>query len=136
MRDLVRVAPLQLGCVRRPVLDSPEEEPPEGAVRYRPPGWQAKGRPGAIEVAVGLDLDLVPVLVEGVGAGGASCRICWTRWCGCSSTLPRPSGMASPATLLPVHAETLSARPGSFTSGWPRKSRSSLPRHRGSEPTL
>ena len=35
------------------------------AVRYRPPGWQAKGRPGAIEVAAGLDL----VIVEGVGAG-------------------------------------------------------------------
>jgi energy-coupling factor transporter ATP-binding protein EcfA2 len=35
------------------------------AVRYRPPGWQAKGRPGAIEVLAGLEL----VLVEGVGAG-------------------------------------------------------------------
>jgi uridine kinase len=35
------------------------------AVRYRPPGWQAKGRLGAIEVPEGLEL----VLVEGVGAG-------------------------------------------------------------------
>ncbi len=35
------------------------------AVRYRPPGWQAKGRAGAIEVPTGLEL----VLVEGVGAG-------------------------------------------------------------------
>ncbi len=35
------------------------------AVRYRPPGWQAKGRPGAVEVPAGLEL----VLVEGVGAG-------------------------------------------------------------------
>jgi hypothetical protein len=35
------------------------------AVHYRPPGWHAKGRPGAIEVPAGLDL----VLVEGVGAG-------------------------------------------------------------------
>jgi hypothetical protein len=35
------------------------------AVQYRPPGWQAKRRPGAIEVPAGLEL----VLVEGVGAG-------------------------------------------------------------------
>lgn len=34
-------------------------------VRYRPPGWIAKGRPGAIEIPAGLDL----VVVEGVGAG-------------------------------------------------------------------
>ncbi|MDP9394014.1 MAG: hypothetical protein M3Q27_07040 [Actinomycetota bacterium] len=34
-------------------------------MRYRPPGWQAKGRAGAIEVPVGLEL----VLIEGVGAG-------------------------------------------------------------------
>lgn len=30
-------------------------------VHYRPPGWQAQGRPGAIKVPAGLDL----VLVEG-----------------------------------------------------------------------
>ena len=35
------------------------------AVAWRPPGWQRKGRAGAIEVPAGLDL----VLVEGVGAG-------------------------------------------------------------------
>ena len=35
------------------------------AVRYRPPGWQTQGRPGAVEVPAGLDL----VIVEGVGAG-------------------------------------------------------------------
>ncbi len=35
------------------------------AVRYRPPGWEAHDRPGAIEVPAGLDL----VVVEGVGAG-------------------------------------------------------------------
>jgi uridine kinase len=34
------------------------------AVSYRPPGWQKHKRPGAIEVAAGLDL----VVVEGVGA--------------------------------------------------------------------
>lgn len=34
------------------------------AVRYRPPGWIARGRPGAIEVLAGQDL----VIVEGVGA--------------------------------------------------------------------
>ena len=34
------------------------------AVSYRPPGWHKQGRPGAIEVAAGLDL----VVVEGVGA--------------------------------------------------------------------
>ena len=34
------------------------------AVSYRPPGWDKRGRPGAIEVAAGLDL----VIVEGVGA--------------------------------------------------------------------
>jgi uridine kinase len=34
------------------------------AVSYRPPGWQKHERPGAIEVAAGLDL----VVVEGVGA--------------------------------------------------------------------
>lgn len=34
------------------------------AVRYRPPGWDTHGRPGAIEIAAGLDL----VVVEGVGA--------------------------------------------------------------------
>lgn len=34
-------------------------------VHYRPPGWQAKGRPGAIDVPAGLEL----VVVEGVGAG-------------------------------------------------------------------
>jgi hypothetical protein len=33
-------------------------------VCYRPPGWLAQGRSGAIEVAAGLDL----VVVEGVGA--------------------------------------------------------------------
>jgi uridine kinase len=35
------------------------------AVRYRPPGWVTKQRPGAIEVPAGTDL----VVVEGVGAG-------------------------------------------------------------------
>jgi len=35
------------------------------AIAYRPPGWVAKGRPGAVTVAAGLDL----VVVEGVGAG-------------------------------------------------------------------
>jgi hypothetical protein len=35
------------------------------AVRYRPPGWETKGRPGAVEVPAGLEL----VVVEGVGAG-------------------------------------------------------------------
>ncbi len=35
------------------------------AVRYRPPGWVAHERPGAIEAPAGLDL----VLVEGVGTG-------------------------------------------------------------------
>ena len=34
------------------------------AVSYRPPGWEKRGRAGAIEVAAGLDL----VIVEGVGA--------------------------------------------------------------------
>lgn len=34
------------------------------AVRYRPPGWEARQRGGAIEVPGGLDL----VIVEGVGA--------------------------------------------------------------------
>jgi hypothetical protein len=34
-------------------------------VRYRPPGWIAKNRPGAIEIPAGLDL----LVVEGVGAG-------------------------------------------------------------------
>ena len=34
------------------------------AVSYRPPGWEKRGRPGAIELAAGLDL----VIVEGVGA--------------------------------------------------------------------
>jgi hypothetical protein len=33
-------------------------------VSYRPPGWDKRSRPGAIEVAAGLDL----VIVEGVGA--------------------------------------------------------------------
>ena len=37
------------------------------AVSYRPPGWDKQGRPGAIEVAAGLDL----VVVEGVGASRA-----------------------------------------------------------------
>lgn len=34
-------------------------------VRYRPPGWDAHGRPGAIDGPAGLTL----VVVEGVGAG-------------------------------------------------------------------
>jgi hypothetical protein len=34
------------------------------AVSYRPPGWDKRGRPGAIQVAAGLHL----VIVEGVGA--------------------------------------------------------------------
>ena len=34
------------------------------AVNYQPPGWIAKGRPGAIEIPADLDL----VVVEGVGA--------------------------------------------------------------------
>ena len=34
------------------------------AVSCRPPGWDKRGRPGAIQVAAGLDL----VIVEGVGA--------------------------------------------------------------------
>lgn len=38
-----------------------------GAVRYRPPGWEAKGRPGAIEWPAGLRL----VVVEGTGAARA-----------------------------------------------------------------
>ena len=32
---------------------------------YRPPGWETHGRPGAIEVPVGLEV----AIVEGVGAG-------------------------------------------------------------------
>ncbi len=35
------------------------------AVRYRPPGWVSRQRPGAVQVPAGLDV----VLVEGVGAG-------------------------------------------------------------------
>jgi hypothetical protein len=35
------------------------------AVRYRPPAWDARGRAGAIEVPIGLEM----VLVEGVGSG-------------------------------------------------------------------
>ncbi|MEJ5913095.1 uridine kinase family protein [Pseudokineococcus sp. 1T1Z-3] len=35
------------------------------AVRYRPPAWVERGRPGALTVPAGLDL----VVVEGVGAG-------------------------------------------------------------------
>ena len=35
------------------------------AVHYRPPAWDARARPGAIEVPDGLDV----VIVEGVGAG-------------------------------------------------------------------
>jgi energy-coupling factor transporter ATP-binding protein EcfA2 len=35
------------------------------SLHYRPPGWQDKGRLGAIEVPGGLEL----VLIEGVGAG-------------------------------------------------------------------
>ena len=35
------------------------------AVHYRPPGWIAKDRPGAIEIPAGRDL----VVIEGVGAG-------------------------------------------------------------------
>ncbi|GAA2027695.1 hypothetical protein GCM10009756_18980 [Pseudokineococcus marinus] len=35
------------------------------AVSYRPPGWVARERPGAVAVPAGLDL----VVVEGVGAG-------------------------------------------------------------------
>lgn len=38
---------------------------PRGEVRHRPPGWEAHGRPGAIEVPAGLEM----VIVEGVGAG-------------------------------------------------------------------
>jgi uridine kinase len=34
------------------------------AVSYQPPGWHSQGRPGAIDIAAGLDL----VIVEGVGA--------------------------------------------------------------------
>ena len=34
-------------------------------VRYRPPGWERRGRAGAIEVSAGLSL----VVIEGVGAG-------------------------------------------------------------------
>jgi hypothetical protein len=34
-------------------------------VRYRPPAWDERGRTGAIEVPVGLEM----VLIEGVGAG-------------------------------------------------------------------
>ncbi len=35
------------------------------AVRYRPPGWEAQGRPGSVDVPAGLEL----LVVEGVGAG-------------------------------------------------------------------
>jgi hypothetical protein len=38
------------------------------AVRYRPPGWETRQRPGAVEVPAGLDL----VIVEGVGASQRS----------------------------------------------------------------
>lgn len=34
-------------------------------VRYRPPGWETRGRPGALEIPSGLEV----VIVEGVGAG-------------------------------------------------------------------
>ncbi|WP_432524531.1 hypothetical protein [Kineococcus sp. SYSU DK006] len=33
-------------------------------MRYRPPAWEARGRPGAVEVPAGSEL----VLLEGVGA--------------------------------------------------------------------
>ena len=38
------------------------------AVRYRPPAWEERGRPGAVEVPGGL----THLLVEGVGVGRAS----------------------------------------------------------------
>jgi hypothetical protein len=37
------------------------------SVAFRPPAWEARSRPGAVEVEGGLDL----VIVEGVGAGRA-----------------------------------------------------------------
>jgi hypothetical protein len=42
------------------------------AVSYRQPGWDERGRPGAIDVAAGLDL----VIVEGVDASSTEVR----RW--------------------------------------------------------
>ena len=38
------------------------------AVRFRPPAWEQRGRPGAVEVPAGL----THLLVEGVGVGRAS----------------------------------------------------------------
>lgn len=38
-----------------------------GPVTFRPPGWEAKGRPGAIEIPAGTRI----LVVEGVGAGRA-----------------------------------------------------------------
>ena len=38
------------------------------AVRYRPPAWERRGRPGAIEVPAGTSV----LLLEGVGSGRAS----------------------------------------------------------------
>ncbi len=35
------------------------------AVHYRPPGWEAQGRPGSVDIPAELDL----LVVEGVGAG-------------------------------------------------------------------
>lgn len=43
-----------------------------GAVSFRPPAWERRGRPGAIEVAAGAG----PVLVEGSG----SSRLALTGW--------------------------------------------------------
>ncbi len=51
--------------VLRPVRD-------RGAVSFRPPAWERRGRPGAVEVAAGAG----PVLVEGTG----SSRLALTGW--------------------------------------------------------
>lgn len=57
------------------------------AVAFRPPAWDERGRPGAIELRVDASL----VIVEGSEQAGARSRICLTLPCGCSRTSLRSS---------------------------------------------
>ena len=80
------------------------------AVSYRPPGWDKRGRPGAIEIAAGLDL----VVVEGVCANWTELIPGSTARCGYSPTLRKPNAAVSLGTAPPRRRKTSGA------SGAPR----------------
>lgn len=97
-------------------------------VQYRPPGWKAGGRVGAIEVPAGLSL----VVVEGVGAGRRELAhlLDAVVWVQSDFAEAERRGIARDVASG-VNGDP-DAATESGTAGWPKRSPSSSSSERGS----